>query len=188
MFLHPVTETEVLKAIDSLQTNKAIGDFDIPIKLIKMCKLQLSPLMLLIINKSFATGTFPDILKLAKVKPLYKKNDQTSMGNYRPVSILSSFSKIIEKIMKTRLISFLNKTDTLYKYQFGFRKGYSTKLALLEITEQIRDALDEVNYALGLYLDVSKAFETVNHTILLEKLYHYGTVHSWFKRHSSFLV
>ncbi len=86
--------------------------------------------------------------------------------------------------MKTRLISFLDKTDTLYKYQFGFRKGYSTKLALLEITEQIRDALDEGNYALGLYLDLYKAFYTVNHTILPEKLYHYGirgTVHSWFK-------
>ncbi len=74
MFLHPVTETEVLKTIDSLQTNKAIGDLNIPIKVIKLCKLQLSPI--LIINKSFATAIFPDILKLGKVKPLYK-NDQT---------------------------------------------------------------------------------------------------------------
>ncbi len=98
MFLHLVTETEVLKATDSLQTNKAIGDLDIPIKLVKMCKLELSPQILLLINKSFSTGIFPDVLKLAKVKPLYKENDHNSMGNNRPVSILSCISKIFVKI------------------------------------------------------------------------------------------
>ncbi len=106
------------------------------------------------------------------------------MGNYRPVSILSCINKIFAKIMKNRLTSYLEKNKILYKYQFGFRKGYSTKLALLEITEHIRRALDEGNFALGLYLDLSKVFDTVNHTILLEKLHHYGIrghVHNWFK-------
>ena len=95
--------------IDSLQKNTAIGDLYIPIKCIKMCKLELSSQILLIINKSFSTSIFPDVLKLAKVKPLYNKHDHTSMGNYRPVSILSCVSKIFEKVMKNRLSNFLIK-------------------------------------------------------------------------------
>ncbi len=87
MFLHPVTETEISKAIDSLQANKAVGDLDIPVKIIKTCKSQLMPHILQLVNKSFSSGIFPDILKTAKVKPLFKKNDPTLMGNYRPVSI-----------------------------------------------------------------------------------------------------
>ncbi len=120
MFLHPVTEIEISKAIDSLQANKAVGDLDVPVKIIKTCKSQLMPHILQLVNKSFSSGIFPDILKTAKVKPLFKKNDPTLMGNYRPVSILSCVSKIFEKIMKNRLRTYLDSNKILYKYQFGF--------------------------------------------------------------------
>ena len=109
MFLFPCTGTELLDALSSLKTNKAIGDMDIPIKLIKTFKEELKDKFLHVINASFTSGCFPDALKIAKVKPLFKKNERTNMGNYRPVSILRCISKIIEKIMKTRLIVFFTE-------------------------------------------------------------------------------
>ena len=137
-----------------------------------------------IINLSLQNGSFPDILKLAKVIPIFKKEDKMLTKNYRPISILSYHSKILEKIMQNRLIKFLTKYHILYNYQFGFRQGYSTNLALVEIMEKIHFDLDDGNFVFGIYLDLSKAFDTVNHNILIQKLYHYGIrshALSWFE-------
>ena len=117
-----------------------------------------------IYNLSFLTGTVPGDLKLAKIIPIYKKKEISNPGNCRPISLLSIFNKLMEKLTFTRLYSFLSKYQILYQYQFGFRE------AIIEITDNIKEQLDKGNIVLGTYLDLSKAFDTVNHKILLKNL------------------
>ena len=113
-------------------------------------------------------------MKIAKVSPIFKKDEKTDPGNYRPISLLSTINKIMEKVMYKRVISFLNRFKILYKYQFGFRENYSTVQAVIEITDNILSELEKKNMVAGIYLDLSKAFDTVDHTILLHKMKHYG--------------
>jgi len=141
-----------------------------------------------IFNLSLETGKYPEGLKVAKVIPIYKKGDSTSPGNYRPISLLPVFDKIFEKLICNRILKFWNKYNIFYQFQFGFRKNHSTALALLEITDSIYKWLDDQNYVIGLYLDLQKAFDTVNHSILLHKLSNYGirgTMLVWFKDYLS---
>ena len=124
-------------------------------------------------------------MKVSQVTPVYKNGDVTDPGNYRLISTLSPFSKVLERLIYNQLYNFLEKHSILYQYQFGFRKGYSTEQAqILEITDTLRKALDKKLVTCGLFLDFSKVFDTVNHDILLTKLYHYGvrgTPLNWFK-------
>ena len=127
-----------------------------------------------ILNLSLCQGVFPQELKIAKVIPLYKSGDTKIINNYRPVSVLSVFSKLFERIVETRLFSFVNQNEILYKYQFGFRKKYNTNSALVLITDKIMNALNNNEIVLGLFLDFTKAFNCVNHEILIKKLEKYG--------------
>ena len=120
-------------------------------------------------------GIFPSLNKEADICPIHKKDERTKGENYRPISLLPNISKIFERIMFTRLDSFLDSSEIIYKYQFGFRKHYSTNHARLSIAEQIRNSLDKKMFTCGIFIDLEKAFETVKHQILLSKLYHYGT-------------
>ncbi len=106
--------------------------------------------------------------------PIHKKDETSDPNNYRPISLLSTLNKIMEKLMYKRLITFLNKYNILYKYQFGFRENYSTTLALIEILDNILEEIENGKFVAGIYLDLSKAFDTVDHNILLHKLNHYG--------------
>ncbi len=117
---------------------------------------------------------YPDQLKIAKVIPLYKMCESYFTKNYRPISLLSIHNKIIEKIVHKCLYQFLQKYDILYKFQFGFRKGHSTSLANIEIFENIREEIQNGKFVLGDYLDLSKAFDTISHDILLHQLEHVG--------------
>ena len=116
----------------------------------------------------------PDCLKLAMVILIHKKGSKLEVGNYRPISLLSNINKLLEKVIHGRTYSFLEKFNCFYKYQYGFKKGHSTNHVLIEITEKIRKALDSREFACGIFVDLQKAFETVNHEILLEKIEHYG--------------
>ena len=127
IYMPEIPEREVITVICSL-TNSSPGWNNIPAKLLKpYIEEYIKPLTYTcIINKSFETGVFPDSLKLAKVIPIYKSGDKTLLSNYRPISILNSFSNFLKKVIYNHLIDFIDKNNILYKFQFGFRKGYST--------------------------------------------------------------
>ena len=111
-----------------------------------------------IINLSFATGIYPDSLKIAKVIPIFKnKGDELLVSNYRPISLLSNINKIFEKLAYSRLYSFLNLYSCIYELQFGFRAKHSTNNALFSLTEMVREALDQGNFACGIFIDLQKA-------------------------------
>ena len=113
-------------------------------------------------------------MKIARVTPIYKKGSKSDPSNYRPISVLSQINKIYEKILHKRLYKYLTKFQILYEFQFGFREGHSTTQALIEITDRIKHAIDNKDLTCGIFIDLTKAFDTVDHNILLKKMYHYG--------------
>ena len=126
-----------------------------------------------IFNLSLQTGIFPDKLKIARVTPLFKRGEKYELGNYRPISVLPSFSKILEKIMYNRLYKYLTDNSMLYKKQFGFQEGHSTEHAIVQLVDQIRNSFESKPYTLGVFVDLSKAFGTVNHKVLISNLENY---------------
>ena len=127
-----------------------------------------------ICNRSFVTGIFPSELKIANVVPIYKSGDEMVFSNYRPVSVLPVFPKLLERLVYNRLISHINDNKLLSEYQFGFQKGKSTYLAIMMLVDKITEALDQDESVVGVFLDFSKAFDNVDHNILLQKMDKYG--------------
>ena len=179
----PTTNAEVMTILLLLDDNKSTGISSIPTKLLKIAAPIIVPYLVSIINLSFIKGTFPKLMKLAKILPIFKSGSRSDVNNYRPISLLSVFSKIFEKLMHNRLYSFLEQNNVIYNSQFGFQKNKSTQHSLIEIVEKVRNCIENKKYGCGIFIDLKKAFDTVNHDILLRKLEHYGirgTSLSWF--------
>ena len=151
IFLQPTDKEEIAKIISSLNPNKASSPNSIPYRILFLLKTEILKEVADLFNLSFTTGVFPSVLKTEKVVPVFKKDSKLDYSNYRPISLLSNIEKILEKLMY-KLI-FLNKNN-IYNLQFLFRQQYSTCHALINITENIRKALDDGNIGCGIFLDL----------------------------------
>ena len=184
----PADTNEIIKIVSSLENKSSSGIDEIPIKIMKSTIFSIAGPLTAIINCSLQTGCFPDALKIAKVIPLYKNGDKTILQNYRPISILPSFSKIFEKIVFNRLISYLDFNKILCNGQYGFRKNHSTFMALIDMYDKISASIDRKEFSIGIFIDLAKAFDVLDHNILLSKLEHYGIrgiCLEWFKSYLS---
>ena len=149
---------------------------------------RIAPILSEIINCSFATGTVPQAIKIAKIVPVYKKGEKDDVSNYRPISVLPYFSKFYEKLMYSRLYGFIEKSAILFHTQHGFQPGRSPFMSLLSMQDKISNAIENNEYSIGIFFDLAKAFDTVNHKILLKKLENYGIRGlqlEWFKNYLS---
>ena len=165
----PVTHSEVYETIKMLKKKKTSDMYCVSVFFISKFALTLSRPLRHIFSLSLSQGVVPQQLKIAKVIPIFKTGSKDSMDNYRPISLLPTFSKILEKIMYNRLSAYLENNNLLSPQQFGFRKAHSTVHPLSLFINQISDALNKKNHAIAIFCDLKKAFDTVNHSILIKK-------------------
>ncbi len=190
MLLDIVEPNDVLEITRGFKPKISSGHDDISTKLLKDTIDIIQLPITHIINKSFQNGKMPDALKIAKVIPIYKNSETDLPKNYRPVSLLSSFSKIIEKLMYKKVFSFLNHNLILYKHQYGFRAKHSTIHPIIHLLNECSEAniKQPKEFTLSIFCDLSKAFDVIDHGILLNKMKHYGIrgmVNDWFKDYLS---
>ena len=188
-FFRPTTQFEVSDIINQLDDKKAMDIYNFPVTILKQLSETISPIISHIINSSVKQSVFPEKLKLAKVIPLFKNNGAKSdMKNYRPISILPIFDKVFEKIVHKRLLDFFTEFEIISPSQFGFQPKKSTSHAILDLTYKISNARKNSEHCCAIFLDLAKAFDTVNHSILLGKLSKLGIrgpMLNWFKSYLS---
>ena len=187
MVLFSPSPQEVASTLKRLKTNKSSGDDQIPLSFITIAADVISPYLSFLIDFMFSNGLFPSILKIAKVIPIFKSEEKQTVYNYRPISLLSPFSKVIEKIIKVRLLSFIATNDILFQQQSGFRKKFTTMFPIIDSVSDCFDNINDKKYSCAIALDIRKAFDSVNHAILLNKLEHYGIRGVCHKLFSSYL-
>ena len=167
-------EQTILKTIETLPTKNSSGFDGISSKLFKKLAPTIIKPLTLLLTQVFNTGIFPDKLKVAKVIPVFKKGNPTIINNYRPISLLPVVSKVMEKILANQLSSYFESKKLFVNNQYGFRDGHSTEYAALELVDRIITKMDNNEVPISIFLDLSKAFDTLNHKILLNKLKYYG--------------
>ena len=173
-FFKPITVSEILNIVNDMKNETSAGIDSVNIKVVKCVISLISNPLCIVFNQSLSSGIVPDDMKVARITPIHKKGKIDDVNNYRPVSVLNIFSKILERCIYKRLLNFVNKHDILFKNQFGFRKGHSTSTAILELIHNINQAIDTGEFTLAVFIDLSKAFDVIDHSILLRKLDYYG--------------
>ena len=172
----------------SLKINKSAGHDGVSFNVIKKCFGELCEPLKYLFNLSIVKGIFPDDLKIAKVTPIYKADNSSNVSNYRPISVLPCFSKMLEGRMYNRLQKYSKDQNILYDKQFGFETGHSTDHANAQLVDQIYEAFEKNEYTSGVFIDLPKAFDTVDHSVLLRKLELYGITgrnYAWIKNYLS---
>ena len=184
LFLLPTDKTEIRSLIMNLPAKNSSGHDEISNNLLKnLCPSLLNPLDQ-IFNKSLSNGVFPELMKKADVSPLFKSKLENDANNYRPISLLITISKVLEKIVYQRTYTFLERTGQIYNSQYGFRSQHSCESAVSELISEIIKGFQNGMYTAALFLDLSKAFDTLEHKVLLDKMYRYGIRGSsldWFR-------
>ena len=172
--LHEITESEVSLAISDVKSNSAPGIDGISPKFAKMARVVLTPILTKLYNKRLQQECFPDEFKVGQAIPIPKTSTPKELGKFRPISLLNLISKIFEKVLKTKIMDFIDKYNILSPEQFGFTTNSSTELAITTIYDKFLDNLDKNQYTCAIFLDIKKAFDSLQHKILLKKLDHYG--------------
>ena len=195
IFMSPTNRTEIERLIEKLPNKKSRGhepclkylkwsvEEDLKL-LLKKIKTSISYPLEIIFNKSLVEGSFPEMMKQADVTPLHKSKEKCMVNNYRPISLLVTISKVLEKIVYTRTYNFLCNSNQLYQSQYGFRIEHSCENAICELVGTIAKNGEERKHTIGVFIDLSKAFDTLNHHKLLCKMEKYGirgTNLQWFK-------
>ena len=174
LFLTPTTPSEISKLIKKLVINKSCGYDSISNKILKFSSTVITPYIVRLFNQCIQDGTFPKCFKTAQVVPLFKGGDRDDLTCYRPISLLPAVGKLLEKVIAVRTTEFLSKNNAFSNHQFGFRNGFSTEYAILDMYEKLLYNLDQGLSSCAIFLDLAKAFDSVDHRILLSKLSKYG--------------
>ena len=173
LYMGPSTEEEIMKILLNI-TNSSPGHDGINIKVLKAIKEYIIAPLTHLCNISLITGKVPNELKIAKVIPMHKKGKQNVLGSYRPIFVLPAVSKVYERLVCNRIFKFIDDHNILYNHQFGFKKNHSTYLAINALVTKFHESAESSEFMLGLFIDLSRAFDTISHKILLDKLYKYG--------------
>ena len=156
-FFRPVTPSEIQFQILSIPNSKSHGLYSCPTQLLKYSSEVISPVLSDILNTSVSLGAYPPKLKISKIIPIFKADDETDTSNYRPISLLSNFNRIFEKIMYDRMRDFIEKHSLLYSSQYGFRQAHSTQHAILDMLETIQTNVDKKLFSCGVFIDLKKS-------------------------------
>lgn len=186
IFLKKITERELIDVVKKFKNKKSTDCIDVDMALVKDIIDSIARPLTHICNQSFQTGIFPNQMKIAKVIPIYKNGNKHQFSNYRPISLLPQFSKILEKLFIHRLDHFIETQNLLSEHQYGFRSNRSTTMAVMELTEKILSAIDKREYTVGVFMDLQKAFDTIDHNLLMTKLERYGIrgiAYTWLKNY-----
>ena len=174
VYFYPTTREELEKLIDDMATKTSSGYDSVSNKLVKSLKSSLLMPLVSIFNKSMRSGIFPNTMKKAEVVPLYKYGDRSIVSNYRPISLLLTISKLLEKLVYKRVYNFLTNCNQIYQSQYGFRSNHSCEQAVSELLGAILKGHEKNETTDAIFLDLSKAFDTLDHSILYRKLEIYG--------------